>query len=187
MGDATPGGISRRRLLLGGACLVGCATLSPIEAFAAPRPIGGRELSFVNLHTGEKLTAEYAHGGKYVPSALRAIEKLLRDHRSGDVHRIDPALLDQIHALRKKVGAKAPFHVISGYRSPQTNALMCETSSGVAVNSFHCKGQAIDVRLPGVALKQLRKAALSMKAGGVGYYPDDNFVHVDTGPVRRWG
>jgi uncharacterized protein YcbK (DUF882 family) len=186
MGDATPGGINRRRLLLGGACLVAGAALTPIDAFAAPRAPGGRELSFLNLHTGEKLTAEYVHGGKYVPSALRAIEKLLRDHRSGDVHRIDPHLLDQIHALRKRVGAKTPFHVISAYRSPNTNAMLCEASSAVAVNSFHCKGQAIDVRVPGVALNRLRKAALSMKAGGVGYYPDDNFVHVDTGPVRRW-
>ncbi|MDB5365221.1 MAG: hypothetical protein JWM77_1148 [Rhodospirillales bacterium] len=185
MGDATPHGVSRRRLLARGTAMLVVASVAP-AALATPRAIGGRELSFVNLHTGEKLTAEFAHGGRYVPSALRAIEKLLRDHRSGDVHHIDPHLLDQIHVLRKRVGSKAPFHVISGYRSPHTNAMLCEQSSAVAVNSFHCKGQAIDVRLPGVSLTRLRKAALSMEAGGVGYYPDDDFVHVDTGPVRRW-
>jgi uncharacterized protein YcbK (DUF882 family) len=185
MGDATPNGMCRRRLLLGGSAAFVGSVFAP-AAFAAPRALPSRELVLLNLHTGERLKAEYVQNGRYVPSALRAIERLLRDHRTGDTHRIDPRLLDQIHALRRRVGAKAPFHVISGYRSPQSNALLCEASANVAVNSFHCKGQAIDVRLPGVPLQRLRKAALSMKAGGVGYYPADDFVHVDTGPVRRW-
>lgn len=179
--------VSRRGLLLGGgACLAVAAAMAPVPAFARPRIAIGRELSLKNLHTNETLTIEYARGTRYSPAALRQINHLLRDHRSGDVRAIDPALLDQLHALQKRLRTKAPYHVISGYRSPQTNALMHEVSVGVAQNSFHMQGRAIDIRVPGVRLKQLRKTALTMESGGVGYYPSDDFVHVDTGPVRCW-
>jgi uncharacterized protein YcbK (DUF882 family) len=179
--------LSRRGLLLGGgACLALAALAVPVPAFAKPALALGRELSLKNLHTREQLTVEYARGTRYSQTAMRQISHLLRDHRCGEARAIDPALLEQLYGLQKRLRTKTPFHVISGYRSPQTNALMHEISSGVAQNSFHVQGRAIDIRVPGVRLKQLQKTAMSMKSGGVGYYPSDDFLHVDTGPIRTW-
>lgn len=152
-----------------------------------PVKASGREVAFLNLHTGERLKAEYWHNGRYVPDALHAVATVLRDHRNGSVHPIDPALLDLLHALQGRLASRGSFNVISGYRSPETNAMMHEISTGVAQHSFHMQGKAIDIRLPGTRLGTLRKAALAMQCGGVGFYPADDFVHVDTGPVRRWG
>lgn len=146
-----------------------------------------RLLSMMNLHTGERIQAEYWAKGRYLRDGMREINRLLRDHRTGAVHPMDPKLLDLIHALTRRIGSRAPVHVISAYRSPESNALLREADgSGVAQNSFHMQGKAIDIRIPGLPLRQLRKAALGMRAGGVGYYPDSNFVHVDTGPLRHW-
>jgi uncharacterized protein YcbK (DUF882 family) len=147
---------------------------------------GSRELSLLNLHTGEKLRAEYWHNGRYVPDAMHAISVVLRDHRNNSIHPIDPRMLEIIHLMHGQLRSRAPFNVISGYRSPETNALMHEVSAGVAAHSLHMDGMAIDIRLPGVALGALKREAAALELGGVGYYPADDFVHVDCGPVRHW-
>lgn len=151
---------------------------------AAPRD--ARLLSFVNTHTGETFADAYWESGTYIPDAMAAINHVMRDHRSGEAHAIDPRLLDQLHQLKSHVGAAAPYQIISGYRSPATNAALHDASSGVATRSLHMQGRAIDIRIGGVALPRLRDAALAMQAGGVGYYETSDFIHVDTGRVRRW-
>jgi len=155
----------------------------PAEA-ASNKP---RKLSFLNLHTDERLSVTYWVNGQYDPEALGTIDHFLRDWRTGDIHPIDPALLDVLTQLRAKLETTKAFHVISGYRSPKTNATLANESDGVAKKSLHMQGKAIDVALPGRSLKSLRKAAIGLQAGGVGYYPRSGFVHLDTGRVRSWG
>jgi uncharacterized protein YcbK (DUF882 family) len=146
-----------------------------------------REVAFHNLHTGESLQAIYWDQGRYVPDALAAVNRVLRDYRTGDEHFMDPRLLDLLSVVRGQVGARrTPFQVISGYRSPKTNAMLHERSGQVANNSLHMQGMAIDVRVEGVALDHLQKAALSLGRGGVGIYPTSDFVHMDVGRVRQW-
>lgn len=145
-----------------------------------------RSLAFHHLHTGEKITRTYWADGAFVREGLTAINHLLRDHRTDEVYPIDPDLLHLLHALRCTVDSRKPFDVISGYRSPKTNAMLRKQSSGVARRSLHMQGKAIDIRLPGCDLSRLRKAALSLRAGGVGYYARSNFIHVDTGRFRTW-
>lgn len=145
-----------------------------------------QRLAFFHTHTSETLDIVYRENGEYVPEALAEINHLLRDFRTGDVHQIDPALLDILHQVQDMTGGRGRYEIISGYRSPATNHMLASRSGGVADRSLHLKGQAIDVRLPGVATSQLRKAGLALKAGGVGYYPGSDFVHLDTGRVRYW-
>lgn len=145
-----------------------------------------RSLAFRNLHTGETLRSTYWAQGAYLKDELKGVNQLLRDHRSGEVYPMDPKLLDLLYVLQQTTGISGAFHVISGYRSPQTNQKLRTKSGGVAKRSLHMQGKAIDIRLPGCELKQLREAALSLKAGGVGYYAKSDFIHVDTGRVRRW-
>jgi len=166
--------------LIASSALVGVAHATPVAAS------GARRLSFVNTHTGDTFSDAYWEGGNYVPDAMTAINQVMRDHRSGEAHAIDPRLLDQLHTLKGLVGASAPYQIISGYRSPATNAALHEQSSGVATRSLHMDGRAIDIRVRGVDLPRLRDAALGMQAGGVGYYEASDFIHVDTGRVRRW-
>lgn len=148
--------------------------------------VTGRTLGFDNLHTGEKMVVEYYASGGYVPQALASVNQLLRDFRTGDVGVIDASLLDLLHGLATLTGSRRPFQIISGYRSPATNAALHQRSSGVASGSLHMLGQAIDIRLADVPLETLRDAARSMRVGGVGYYAASNFVHVDTGRIRTW-
>ena len=157
----------------------------PGRAWAAARA-ESRALHFAHLHTGERLTVEYCTGGSYVPDGLAAVNTLLRDFRTGDVHAIDPALLDLLFDLCERTDTTRPFEVISGFRSPQTNAALRRRSHGVAGGSLHMQGQAIDIRVGDVRLAALHRAALALRQGGVGYYPASNFVHVDTGRVRAW-
>jgi uncharacterized protein YcbK (DUF882 family) len=145
-----------------------------------------RSLAFRNLHTGESLQATFWAEGRYLEDELQAVNRVLRDHRSGDVHPMDPKLLDMLYALQHSVGVGGAFHIISAYRSPATNQKLRSKSGGVAKKSLHMQGKAIDIRLPGCELKDLRNAALALQAGGVGYYAKSNFIHVDTGRVRRW-
>ena len=146
-----------------------------------------RSLALSHTHTGEQLAVVYAVGEQYVAAAIAALNLLLRDHYSGEVGRIDPQLFDQLHQLQQRLGSRAAFEVISGYRCPATNARLRATrGGGVAPNSLHLQGRAIDVRLPGTPLADLRDAALSLRGGGVGYYPREQFVHLDTGRVRTW-
>ena len=173
----------RRRLLQGVLGLAGAAVMAPMARAAAAAP---RTLSLLNLHTGERLKATYFEGGDYVPDALAAMNNLLRDYRTGDVHPMAPGLLDLVATLQQRLETDATVHVISGYRSPATNAVLHARSSGVATHSLHMEGEAMDIRIPGVELADLRNAALGLQRGGVGYYPDSDFVHVDVGRVRRW-
>jgi uncharacterized protein YcbK (DUF882 family) len=143
-------------------------------------------LRLLHLHTGERLEAEFFRDGAYLPDALAAINHLLRDFRSNDACAIDTALLGLLHRLHAAVGSTRPFEVISAYRSPATNAMLRERSGGVASGSLHLSGRAIDIRLADVPLAQVRDAAWALGGGGVGFYPGSNFVHVDTGRVRRW-
>jgi uncharacterized protein YcbK (DUF882 family) len=145
-----------------------------------------RSLAFDNLHTGERLKLDYWLRGDYVPDALVSINRLLRDFRTGDVHPIEPKLLDLLALMRQRLETTAAFAVISGYRSPKTNEMLHEASSGVASQSLHMQGMAIDIRIPGRPLAVVHKTALEIQAGGVGYYPKSDFVHVDIGRVRRW-
>jgi uncharacterized protein YcbK (DUF882 family) len=139
-----------------------------------------------NLHTGETMEAVYWEQGDYIPDVLDAVNNHLRDFRTGDVHPIDPRLLDLLDRISSKVQTRARFQVISGFRSEATNAMLREQSAEVAKKSMHTQGMAIDVRLPDVALEHLHIAALSICGGGVGFYPESNFVHLDVGPVRTW-
>jgi uncharacterized protein YcbK (DUF882 family) len=179
--------LHRRQAIRAGLAMAGLALAGRAPAMAALPSLGPRALSLDNLHTGEKLNAVYWDGGAYVPDALAAINQVLRDFRTGDVHPIAPPLLDLLVTLRGQLGTRGPFEVISGYRSPATNAMLAHEGGGVASKSFHMKGMAIDIRLPDTALAHLHDAALSLGRGGVGYYPHSDFVHVDVGPVRRWG
>ena len=175
--------MDRRRFLR---TLVTAAPLLALPAAGSAVPADFRALGFTHLHTGERLAVEYMSRGVYVPDALASIDHLLRDFRTSDVHPIDPALLDLLHALTEATGSRRPFEVISGYRSPATNARLRARSGGVASGSLHMKGQAIDIRVADVRLAALRDAARTLRRGGVGYYPTSNFVHVDTGRVRTW-
>ena len=139
-----------------------------------------------NLHTGEKFNDVYYANGSYLPDALAEATRVMRDWRTGEERFIDPGLFDALNAISGKLETNQPFQIISGYRSPRTNAMLHARSKGVAENSQHTVGKAIDVRVPGVELRNLRNAALSLGAGGVGFYPVSNFVHVDTGRVRQW-
>jgi len=145
-----------------------------------------RTLSFLHLHTGEKLSATYWVEGEYVDEGLHALNRLLRDHRSGESHSMDKELFDLLFSLRESMDSSKPFHVISAFRSPKTNAMLSSKSRGVAKSSLHMQGKAIDIRLPGRDLQQLHKAARALKGGGVGLYTKSDFVHVDTGRVRYW-
>lgn len=153
---------------------------------ATPRASTERRLSFENLHTGERLDCLYRTKQAYDPEGLRDVARVLRDHRTDSQRPIDPQLLDLLYVLRIALGTSSPFQVISGYRSPATNLMLASASSGVARESLHTRGMAIDIRIPGVALERLRDAAKSLGGGGVGYYPRSNFVHVDVGRVRYW-
>lgn len=179
--------LDRRNFLrLGFAAAATGALMTPEDALAAIRA-PARVVHLRNLHTGEQARAEYWVKGQYVRSSLKMIDRVLRDHRSGDVHAMDPRLVDQIYLLTRAVAKRGPVEIISGYRSPETNAMLREEDgSGVAQNSYHMQGRAVDIRVPGMPLRHLRAAALQLKAGGVGFYPRSNFVHIDTGPVRRW-
>ena len=179
--SAIPG---RRRLIIG-ACAAAPLLWLPRRASAANAP---RELRFVHTHTGESFALACAAGGRYLTAALDELSHFLRDFRNGATHDIDPGLLEQLDLLVQATGTRAPFQVISGYRSPETNQMLRREGHGVAAHSLHLEGRAIDIRLPDVKLADLRDAALSLRAGGVGYYPsaDSDFVHIDTGHVRRW-
>lgn len=177
----SPGGYARRRILIGGGAAGALLLASPV-ALAEQ----ARTLSFYHTHTGGRLRITYAERGRHIPEALEEITLFLRDFRSGEAHPIDPLLLDKLHQLQRLTGGTGAYEIISAYRSPQTNEMLRTNSSGVAQRSLHMEGRAVDVRLQGVETRRLRQAAMGLQAGGVGYYPDSDFVHVDTGRVRTW-
>ena len=152
----------------------------------AADPRAPRTLSFFHLHTHESITVTYKRNGAYVPSELARLNHFLRDDRTGTEVNMDPQLFDILWLVRRRLGSTSPYQVVSAYRSPSTNAWLASYSSGVASDSRHMRGQAMDVMLPGRTPAQVRAAGLELGMGGVGYYPRTGFVHLDTGPVRRW-
>ncbi len=176
-------GTGRRRFLQWAAGATVAALAFP--AAASRRLLKPRALSLTNLHTGESFSGPYWADGRYIPDSMRRLNRLLRDFRNDEIHPMDPRLIDLVSQLQNRMG-HVPFFVVSGYRSAQTNALLASMSDGVAQNSFHMSGRALDISVPDHRLRHLRNAALSLKAGGVGYYRRSNFVHLDTGPVRHW-
>jgi uncharacterized protein YcbK (DUF882 family) len=179
-----------RRAFLGLGAAAAAGVILPSRALAAaPSLAPQRVLSFFHTHTGERLKVAYCCAGEYQAEGLQEVNHILRDFRVNETKAIEPRLLDLLYELRGTLGTDQPFHVISGYRSPQTNVMLRErggATTGVASHSLHMVGQAIDIRLPGVRVAHLRDAARSLKIGGVGYYPDLDFVHVDVGRVRYW-
>jgi uncharacterized protein YcbK (DUF882 family) len=155
--------------------------VAPAKAIVEPRWVHLR-----NIHTDEKLEAVYWENGEYVPDAVQALNKVLRDYRNDETHPMDTGLYDILDQIRAKTESKSPFQVISGYRSPATNRMLAERSGEVAKRSLHMDGKAMDIKLEDVDLAHVRAAALELGRGGVGYYPVSNFVHVDVGPVRKW-
>lgn len=189
----TDSAMSRRSLLRGGlwgGLILGAGSLLPLSAEAAriAMPESGQfQISFRNQHTGESFNGVYRVGNKYMPDAFKRINIVLRDFRRNEVYPIDPRVIDIMYMTRAKAGRRAgSFEVLSGYRSPRTNAMLRQTGGGVAKNSLHMTGQAIDIRMDGVNTRNLNEIAKSLGAGGVGYYPRSNFVHLDTGDVRHW-
>lgn len=180
--------LARRRLLKLGLAAAATAGLAPTIVNATNRPLEGeRSLSFYNTHTGEKIRSVFWADGTFVESGLKEVSWILRDFRTGDIEQIDPQLLNVLHNLRGRLETQQPIHIISGYRSPATNTMLRHSGGGgVAKGSLHMQAKAIDLRVPGVELSYLHKAAKSLQAGGVGYYPSSDFVHVDVGRVRYW-
>jgi uncharacterized protein YcbK (DUF882 family) len=178
--------VKRRDLLAGaGSVLAGVAAPAIVRAQGLAEGTV-RRASLYNLHTGDSFNEVFYADGAYVPAALAEAMRVLRDWRNGEEHTMDPRLFDALHAISVRLDSNRPYQVISGYRSPNTNAMLHARSSGVAEHSQHMLGKAIDVRIDGVELRNLHKAALDVSAGGVGYYPVSNFVHVDVARVRQW-
>jgi uncharacterized protein YcbK (DUF882 family) len=177
---------SRRRFIQLGLGLTAGFAATP-SAFATTLKQADRMLPLLNLHTGESIKATYWAEGEYQVDELLAINQVLRDHRTGDIATIDQNLIELLNLLHAKVDSKQAFNVISGYRSPKSNAALRKNSTGVAKKSFHMKGMAIDIRLPKCQLTSLHKAAIDLQIGGVGKYSKSDFIHIDTGPIRQWG
>lgn len=157
----------------------------PLSASAVDAD-GERRLSFYHTHTGERLDVVYYREGHYAEEALAQINHFLRDFRTGDAASVDPATLDIVYTVRQRAGFEGEVHIVSAYRSEKTNEMLRAQGSGVAKKSQHLLGKAIDFRLPGIDTARLRDIALSLKQGGVGYYRESDFIHVDSGRVRRW-
>lgn len=172
----------RRNLLRGAVGLLPLIALPRILKAATPE----RRIAFLHTHTGETVDVVYSENDDYLPDALAEIDRVCRDFRTGTVHPIDPALLDLLNDVQQAAGKTGRFEIISAFRSPATNHMLAKAGSGVADRSLHLTGQAIDVRLPGVRTLDVQRIALERAGGGVGYYPDSDFVHLDTGRVRRW-
>jgi uncharacterized protein YcbK (DUF882 family) len=178
--------MNQRRSFLKSSVVLASAIGMPALAKAAQPAPAERTLRLYNTHTGESLRSVFWAEGQFIPDALKDINKLLRDHRNDKIAEMDPKLIVLLNDVSDKFGDSQVLHIISGYRSPESNAKLHANSSGVAKHSMHMEGKAIDIRMPGKDLAQLHKAAMSMKAGGVGYYPESQFVHMDTGRVRYW-
>ncbi len=186
--------VSRRKFLGMGAVITACSVVAPAfinSASAAimgagPNEGGARRISFRNSHTGEIFSGVYRVGDKYLPDAFDRINVVLRDFRTNELFPIDPRAIDIIYTVHQLTQQAEPYEILSGYRCPKTNSHLRHETRGVAKNSLHMTGQAIDLRLPGYDTRQIRNLAISLRAGGVGYYPKSNFVHMDTGDIRTW-
>jgi len=183
--------LSRRRFLTLGAATAGLVITPKLALSILPPPkpwCAERSLTLHNVHTGETFDHVYWRGGEFVKPAIAQLNHFLRDRRNGLVTNMNPELYDLLHKLSADCETQKPFHIICGYRSPHTNHALHAKSHGVAKNSLHMKGQAIDLNLEGTPLKDLRDAAIAQKAGGVGYYAKSNFIHVDIrDKPTHWG
>lgn len=179
---------NRKKRHLLAAALLGVSLTSFATVSQGTLASEARELSFYHTHTGKRLNVVYWEDGRYVDKALHKINRFLSDFRTGDVAAMDQQLLDLIYDVRDSLGGEGTYQIISAYRSPKTNEMLRNrsASSGVAKKSQHLLGKAIDVRLEGVPTAELRDAAIRLQRGGVGYYEASDFVHMDTGRVRRW-
>jgi uncharacterized protein YcbK (DUF882 family) len=179
--------VDRRRFLkLGAQAAMVCLCPTPAIAITDRLLSTKRKLSFYNTHTAEHIDVCYYVQGRYQPKALKNIDYTFRDHRTDEIKSIDINLLNSLYSIKKKLNISEPFHIVSGYRSPETNKYLFQKRKGVAKNSLHMHGKAIDFWLPDISLSVLRRTAIALKAGGVGYYPRSNFIHIDVGPIRYW-
>lgn len=185
--------LNRRSFLGIGAATIGGvmipALINPASAATFRNGIiseGSRRLSFRNSHTGESFSGVYRVGNKYLPDAFKQINMVLRDFRTDQIYPMDPRVVDIVYAVHRLTGQNTPFEIISGYRSPKTNAMLRETSTGVAKKSLHMEGRAIDLRMEDFSTTRIRDLAINLGAGGVGYYSKSNFVHMDSGDIRAW-
>ncbi|ASP37752.1 hypothetical protein CHH28_03265 [Bacterioplanes sanyensis] len=178
--------ISRRQLLTNAARLSAVACSGAGFSLTAQSSEADRTLRLYNIHTGEHVTSTFWSNGHYIDSELQSLDLLVRDHRANQAIAMQRELYQRLFDLQQLFAAEQPMYIISGYRAPHTNRSLRQGSSGVAEGSLHMQGKAIDIRIPGVSHRHLHQAAIAMRAGGVGYYPNDGFVHLDTGRVRRW-
>jgi len=180
-------GLSRRKFI-GFMLCAGMSGIFPKSVLAAIDEVTTpeRSLSLHNPHTKDNFNGIYWRNGKYVSASLKSINHIMRDFHAHDIKQIDTHLLDLLYGISIKLKPGKPFQVISGYRSPETNAKLRKYGKGAAKNSYHIQGKAVDIRLPGYRTSALRRAAYKMKSGGVGYYPHQRFVHIDVGPIRYW-
>lgn len=187
--DRASSKMNRRSFIrLGVFSTVACALGTAVPPGVLAHNKVSKSLAFFNLHTEETLAVTYWRNRDYLNGSLKKINYILRDHRTGEVAPIDPCVLDLLYSIKKSLKLKSnhPYHIISGFRSHRTNDMLRRSRGGIARKSYHLKGMAVDVRLPQVPLKTLRKAALKQQRGGVGFYPRSQFVHVDVGRVRSW-
>jgi uncharacterized protein YcbK (DUF882 family) len=176
----------RTFLKWGASAILTTAFTHPVLAAVDPKSHKPHVLSFYNIHTGETLKTCYRSNGKLIHRAVNRISHIMRDHRTGEIKPVDPNLLDLLHRIVLEEKPRSPLSIISGYRSPKTNAALRKVTAGVAPKSLHMEGRAIDIRIPGYQTTELRQIAIDLKCGGVGYYPESDFVHLDTGPVKVW-
>lgn len=173
----------RTFLKMGASAMLTTVFTHPVLAAICPENC---MLSFYNIHTGETLKTCYRADGKLIHRAVNRISHVMRDFRTGEIMPVDPDLLDLLHLIVMETKSPAPISIISGYRSPRTNAALRKVTTGVARSSLHMQGRAIDIRIPGYQTTALRQLAINLKSGGVGYYPESDFVHLDTGPIKVW-
>ena len=187
MNDISSYTTDRRTFLKVGASAVMTTVFAhPVLAAVDPTNHEPHILSFYNIHTAESLKTCYRSNGKLIDRALNRVSHILRDHRTGEVKPVDPKLLDLLHHITMEIRPRSPINIISGYRSPRTNAALRKVTTGVARKSLHMQGRAIDIRIPGFETTALRQLAIKLESGGVGYYAESNFVHLDTGPIKVW-
>ena len=166
---------------------MGGRLINPSSARAQAASLPEGELAFYNVHTGERLRVRYRdEGGQYDLGALDDLNHILRCHHTGEVASMDPRVIEHINLVQKALGGVGEIHVISGFRSPEYNAMLVRTDQRVARNSLHMQGQAIDLLIPGIPPTKLRQAALELRYGGVGFYKRSSYVHLDSGPFRHW-
>jgi uncharacterized protein YcbK (DUF882 family) len=181
--------VNRRDLMRYGLAglLAGIVPLTLLaEPAQAAKNNGAWRVAFRNVHTGESFNGVYRAGNRYLPEAFERLNYVLRDHRSGEMFPMDPRVIDIMAMVQRKAAQRQPIEILSGYRSPRSNSRLRHESSGVAKNSFHMYGQALDMHIEGYSTRNLQNIAMNLKAGGVGYYPRTDFIHVDTGPLRSW-